>query len=299
MAIPESQLSTWSNQGATTTSASAYASIKHALEKAGSPVAGLDTDIYLQGSYRNSTNIYGDSDIDVVVQLNSSFHRDVSALPPDQLALYNQNYSNATYLWEHFRGDVLKALQDHYGAGKVTPGAKSIKVVVGSGRPADIVPVLHYRHYQSHYGRGPGNESYISGIHFHDSAGAKVINYPKHHIENGESKNSAGRTNGAYKPGVRMFKNARNKLAADGSIADGSVPSYFLECLLYNVPDDKWSASPTDTYVNVVNYLNGLDLSTCTRQNHQPALFGSDSTQWNQASASAFIAQLIELWNNW
>jgi hypothetical protein len=299
MAIPEHQLQTWSNQGATTTSASAYASIKNALEKAGSPVAYHNMEIYLQGSYRNATNIYGDSDIDVVAQLNATFQRDISALAPDQVALYNQNYPNATYLWQHFRADVFKALQNHFGAGKVTPGTKSIKVVVASGRPADVVPALHYRHYQFHYGRGPGKESYTSGIWFQDSSGVQVINYPKLHIENGESKNSASRTNGAYKPGVRMFKNARNKLIDDGVLVSGFVPSYFLECLLYNVPDQQWRSSPVETYVNVVNYLDVLNLSTCNCQNEQLKLIGSGSTQWNQPQASALVAGLVQLWNNW
>ena len=30
-------------------------------------------DIYLQGSYRNNTNIFGSSDVDIVVQSNATF----------------------------------------------------------------------------------------------------------------------------------------------------------------------------------------------------------------------------------
>ena len=61
MPFAEAQLVTWSNQGAKTTSANSYASIRHALEKTGSPLAGRDVDIFLQGSYGNDTNIYGNS----------------------------------------------------------------------------------------------------------------------------------------------------------------------------------------------------------------------------------------------
>lgn len=64
MAIPRAQLETWANPGALTTSAAAYASIRNTLLKSTSPVANLGLDIYRQGSYANSTNIYGDSDID-------------------------------------------------------------------------------------------------------------------------------------------------------------------------------------------------------------------------------------------
>ena len=35
---------------------------------------------YLQGSYRNDTNIRGDSDVDLVLELNSVFKHDASVL---------------------------------------------------------------------------------------------------------------------------------------------------------------------------------------------------------------------------
>jgi tRNA nucleotidyltransferase (CCA-adding enzyme) len=84
MAIPLAQLVTWSNQGAVTTSSAAYASIKHALTKNTSPLVGKGLDIFLQGSYANDTNIYGDSDVDVVVFYDETFHYDWSQLPPDR-----------------------------------------------------------------------------------------------------------------------------------------------------------------------------------------------------------------------
>src|SRR4051812_1571226 len=86
--IPETQLSTWSNQGAVVASKTTADSIRHALDS----FSGWNTkptyEIYLQGSYRNDTNIYGDSDVDVVVQLDSSFQFDVSELPPADLGLF-------------------------------------------------------------------------------------------------------------------------------------------------------------------------------------------------------------------
>jgi|ERR1035437_324830 hypothetical protein len=60
MSIPQSQLETWSNPGALATSADAYQRVRNVLLAAGSPVANGNADIYLQGSYANSTNIYGD-----------------------------------------------------------------------------------------------------------------------------------------------------------------------------------------------------------------------------------------------
>lgn len=80
MPIPQSQLDTWSRKGGTAASTDAYASIRFALEKQTSPLNGRPVEIFLQGSYANSTNIHADSDIDVVVLYHSTFYKDMSAL---------------------------------------------------------------------------------------------------------------------------------------------------------------------------------------------------------------------------
>ena len=74
MAIPESQLEKWANQGAIITAKSTADSVKNALSSYDNWKDGVDFKVYLQGSYKNSTNIRGDSDVDVVAQLNSTFY---------------------------------------------------------------------------------------------------------------------------------------------------------------------------------------------------------------------------------
>jgi tRNA nucleotidyltransferase (CCA-adding enzyme) len=108
--IPESQLDIWAKPGALTSSATAYNSIKTALASAQSKVSALDYDPFLQGSYRKSTHIYGDSDVDIVVQLNSVFGRDVTRLDAEQRTAQQQAYRTATYSWADFRRDVLQTL---------------------------------------------------------------------------------------------------------------------------------------------------------------------------------------------
>lgn len=63
MAIPESQLETWSHQGAVTTAKTTADSIRNALDSYSSWPDGIYFEVYLQGSYKNDTNIRGDSDI--------------------------------------------------------------------------------------------------------------------------------------------------------------------------------------------------------------------------------------------
>ncbi len=66
MPIPEAQLETWSSQGAITTSASTYQTIRNALEASTAGYAGKDYNIFLQGSYGNDTNIFAESVVDVI-----------------------------------------------------------------------------------------------------------------------------------------------------------------------------------------------------------------------------------------
>ena len=181
----------------------------------------MDHDVYLQGSYPNYTNIRGDSDVDVVVETSNVFYNDLPLETKQQMGL-----TAGSYTWEQFKDQAVIALTNYYGHNVVTPNSKCIKVKGDGGHrlDADVVPCNTYRQYN-------GTIVAASGITFWTQTGQQIINYPKLHLKNGSAKNSTCSMN--YKPSVRMFKNARNRAQ---SKALGRYPSYFLECLLYNVP---------------------------------------------------------------
>jgi predicted nucleotidyltransferase len=298
--IPESQLETWAGQGAVVTAASTYHSIRKALRDVeSSPVRYKDVDVYLQGSYRNDNNIRGDSDIDVVVELNSTFSRNLAKLSAYEAQLYRETYSNATYFWQDFRADVLEALRHYVGYASVGEGNKCLKVAAGSGRlAADVVVCQEHREYRHFY--GVNDQSFVEGIKFWTrKEGREVVNFPKPHHDNGVGKNSALRTGGAYKPTVRMFKNARTHMSKKGLIATDLAPSYFLECLLYNVPDWVFSGSRSDAFFNVLRWLYSADFSGFYCQNGQTLLFGPTPEQWNATDARRLVGALTALWNGW
>lgn len=297
MSIPEAQLETWCNQGATVTSAAAYTSIKTALADPKSKVRDLNPEIYLQGSYGNSTNIYADSDVDVVVQYNSVYAWDVSELPQPQQLLFGA-VPKVNYSWRQFYPLVLESLEVYFGRASVNPGNKAIKIKLASGRTVDVVAAQQHRRFTSF--ASPQLESHVEGIHFEDKAGRVIINYPKQHIKNGESKNSEARTNKKYKQTIRMFKNARNTAIDRRIIAEDSAPSYFVECLLYNVPDGLFAANRQNTFAQVIDYVRTkLPTQTALCQNEQIKLFGSTPEQWNVARADTLMSGLISLWDNW
>lgn len=299
MSIPESQLETWSHQGAVTTSSATYRSIQTALKADTSPIKDKVHEIYLQGSYKNDTNIRGDSDVDVVVQLSTTFGHDLSALTEHEKRLHDSVYDDATYRWEDFRADVLRALRAYYGAALVTEGNKSLKLASRAGRlAADIIPAIQFRKYQHFY--GANDRRFIEGIRFHSRRENRlIINYPKPHYDNGVNKNSVLKTNSWYKPTVRLFKNARTYLIDHGVIADSLAPSYFLECLVYNAPNDLFGRSYQHTLTSILNHFWRNSIGGFTCQNKQLPLFGSSPEQWRVEPAIELISRLISLWNNW
>ena len=302
MPIPESQLETWSHQGATTTASITHASIRHALSAHAWP-STVDYEVYLQGSYRNHTNIRGDSDVDLVVQLNSSFKHELSALSEAQVRAFHATYSDTTYHWGMFRAETLRALKEYYGASLVTEGHKSLKVSGASGRlNADVVPCLMYRKYRS--SQRSDLAQYVKGIAFYSLPDLRlIVNFPKLHYANGAAKNADDATKGLFKPAVRVLKNARNYLVDHQAISDQLAPSYFIECLAYNLPNDRFSTDHRITFLGFVTWAYDILKNDSYRrlkcQNEQLPLFGSEPEQWSVSNAIQLLGALMTLWSDW
>ena len=59
--------------------------------------------VFLQGSYGNDTNIFAESDVDVVIRFDGAFYHDADKLPADQQASFNSTYPNGVYPYNSFR----------------------------------------------------------------------------------------------------------------------------------------------------------------------------------------------------
>jgi hypothetical protein len=296
MPIPEEQLKTWSNPGGTQNSIAAHTSIRNALLADDSSIRNRKPEIFLQGSYRNSTNIRADSDVDVVVQLNTPHYRDMSRLVQQQASAIESTWQPSTYGAMDWRREVEQVLQKKFGAAVRSGKGRALRVVTGPGNmTADVLPAMLVKKYS--YYVDIGIEGFDEGVMFADSSGSLTTNFPKLHIAYGEDKNSETRTKGWYKPSVRMFKNARN--CGHIVMHDGCAPSYFVECLLYNVPDGNFGSTFRETYYKVVKYLLQNPIGEFTCQNRQISLFGNTSVQWNSIDAYIFVKALAHLWDNW
>jgi hypothetical protein len=296
MPIPESQLETWSHLGSVTQSAQTYETIRKVLNDSASPYYSKDFSIFLQGSYGNDTNVYRDSDVDIVIRLNQTYYADTNALTEDAKSNYDKAFSLATYAYADFKADVIAWLTKMYSA-DVVPGKKAI-LIKGSGtrRNADVLVCAQHRRYQA---SSNGNDDhYDEGICFLAGNGTQIINFPKQHAENCTTKHQG--TNQWFKPVVRVYKNMRNRMIDAGYIADGIAPSYFIEGMLWNVPAGHFGKSYEDSFVNAFNWVLNADKTKLACANDLFWLVCDNSHNcWSTENFDTYLAAAKKYWNDW
>lgn len=297
MPIPESQLETWSHQGSITQSSNTYNTIKNVLEANTTPYANKNFKVFLQGSYGNDTNIYAESDVDIVIRLDDCFQSDLTHLNESEKAAYKSAFSDAAYTHVDFKRDVLSVLTEQYGSA-VTAGDKAIAVDAnGSRRKADVIVAIQFRRYFKF--RSSSDSDYVEGICFWNSRSERIANYPKQHSGNLTAKHQG--TSKRLKPMARVLKNMRSRMVQEGLIDTGIAPSYYIEGLLYNLPNDKFTSSHGGSVVNLLNwYRHEAVKSDLVCANEQYYLLrDGHHTCWNQANCDLFIESAIRLWNRW
>ena len=99
---------------------------------------------------------------------------------------------------------------------------------------------------------------------------------------------------------VRIIKNLRSRLIEEDMLESGIAPSYYLEGLLYNVPNDKFVTNYQDTFVNVINWLLETERDKFVCANEQYYLLHPDSpVTWRAEKCEAFLTATVDLWNQW
>lgn len=296
MAIPEQQLETWAHQGSKVQSASTYQTIRAVLDDPNSPYFKWRYSIFLQGSYGNDTNIYADSDVDIVICLTSVYYDDLSYLNDEERARYEANRSPGGINFKEFKAQVLAWLREKFGD-SVKSGKKAI-FIPGNGtrRDADVLVCVANKAFTSY--PVTGQPGFVEGICFWTSEGEKIVNYPKQHLDNCTAKHGA--TSLRFKPSVRVLKNMRNTMVDQGYIKDGLAPSYFLEGMLSNIPEKAFVTSRQQTFENYMRWLQTCatgDL-TCANGIHY-LLRDGHSVCWNVADFNSFRASATLFYNCW
>lgn len=294
MAISERQLETWSHQGSKAQSAATYAMIRSVLEDERAPYARRNFEVFLQGSYGNDTNVYADSDVDIAICLTSVFYSETSELSEDGKAAYEANRVAASYSFSDFKREVTEWLSENFGS-SVKPGNKAIFVPGRNGRrDADVLACVQHHWYTSY--RSSVDSKYREGICFWTANRTKIVNYPKQHMGNCTAKHQA--TGGWFKPSVRVLKNMRNTMVEDQYLMSGIAPSYFVEGMLWNVPNENFSDSYHRTIESALNWLAQCDPAelSCANDIHWLVRDGVPVC-WNMKDFRTFLSSVRKYWN--
>jgi hypothetical protein len=184
--------------------------------------------VFVQGSYQNNVNVRHDSDVDVAILCTDVFFYDL----PEGKSQVDFGITNASYEYSQFKDEVGAALANHFGANAVQRGNKAFDVRHNSYRvDADVAPFFEHRRY-----RLSGNP--LSGVELRPDAGGRVVNWPEQHYANGVTKNTA--TGRRYKGVVRILKRLAIEMEGQHITAAQGVPGFLIECMVWNVPNDRF-----------------------------------------------------------
>lgn len=219
-------------------------------------------EIFAQGSRVNGTALELGSDIDLVLMLKAN---------------------TGGGGWEAFRDEALAALSMSY---VVRQGRRCVNVDDPDSLFAEMVDILVVTEYRV------GDEQ---GVFFRDLQGRPIVNFPKRHRYNGDAKDL--RTGGQFKRAVRSVKRLRRLAEQQRAIASGAAPSYLLECLLYNVPDDVHCQSPDDAleWLTWCHREDPVTFSGLFCQNGINRLFGPGPDQWEPVAAARILDVLDQV----
>lgn len=249
----------------------------------------LDVKVFAQGSYKNNTNVRLDSDVDVCVCCYDVLFSDFTFA--EGFSKEDVGLTKPPFVYSQFKNEVEKALVAKFGRNGVTRGKKAFDVHENSYRvDADVVACFEHRRYTNR--TSDGQYLYDSGTEFPAGGSGRIINWPSQNYANGVAKNQA--TGSRFKYITRVLKRLRNEMADEGVAAAKPIPSYLIECLVWNVPKDGFGF---DEYSDDVRYvlaytfnetMNGEKCNEWGEVNELKYLFWIGQP-WTRTQANAFL----------
>jgi hypothetical protein len=289
MSLSSADIAKWSRRGDPIQAWYSFDMVRETLQSG--PLATMPCRVFAQGSYANRTNIEADSDVDMVIALQSPFYPDKIKLSAKEQTEYAKYYARADRTWHDFREAVVQVLGQYYF---LDAGSRAVRVRSNLVRlPADVLIALDHRYYMSF--PSLEGQTYVRGVQFYASGTRKIVNYPQLHLDACAAKHHA--TGHNFRPVVRVAKNARNVLIADQKtdIEHGTAPSYYLESMFWNVEDDSFGGDIADAYRSAVSWLknHSNEISKWRLPNNRGDLVGdAPDTAWKKSSAEAIIKAL-------
>lgn len=245
-----------------------------------------DIKVFTQGSYRNRVNVKKDSDVDIGIVCYDTFFPEY----PDEnvKAILKESHQDSLYVYATFKSEIEEALIARFGRPYVKRGKKSFDIKENTYRvEADVAAFFEHRRYTS-------TTHYLSGVEMipDDYSPPIIRNWPEQHYKNGVTKNE--KTNRQYKRVVRILKSLSNEMATKGIESARTSPSFLIECLVWNSPNEAFSKT---NYINIIRavlanlYNDTRTLETCKNWGEVSELkYLFNSTQpWTCTGANKFL----------
>lgn len=297
----ESQFTTWAKPPSKTETEKmerAEKAIRDAIG-ADAKLQAHDVTVFAQGSYANRTNVAGESDVDICVLCKDVFFSDWDWVdraartdPEVRKALEREaRLITATYTYADFKNDVGVALVRRFGPPPaVIRSDKVYDIHENTYRvESDCLPALEARHW-SRFGGTLSDTT--KGTEFESDSGERIQNFPAQQYANGVQKHTD--TNRRFKKMVRVLKNLRNEMNENKVAEADPIPSFLIECLVWNVPDDTFGQATFYAELReVLRFLYHATTSddTCGKwheENDIKFLFHV-AQGWTREQANAFV----------
>jgi hypothetical protein len=238
------------------------------------PLNDCKLTIFTKGSYANNTNVRLDSDVDIAIECTECVYWEEA-----KQGSRPSGYTSYSGIWtpEKLRTEIVTALYEKFPGQIDTTGTTAIQINSSSARvDADVVPCFSYEYYFT-------NGSVLQGTKIFKNGGGSIVNYPLQQLEYGTNKNN--RTNYAYKKVVRILKRVQNLLVSTESFR--CLPSYFIESLVFNCPDElfgelTWTERVRKVLIHIWDGLQG---------DSEP-----DSGRWMEANDCFYLFHAGQKW---
>lgn len=235
---------------------------------------GSSYSIYAKGSYANNTNVKFDSDVDIAIECTEvMYYEDKDPNVDHSGSPYQGNWTP-----DYLRSQVEAALRAKFPGTVDSSGSTALRVNSNTARvDADVVPCFSFVEYFA-------NGSTREGARVFKKNGGHTENYSMLQLRNGTNKNN--RTNTCYKKAVRILKRLENAMVTAG-VCD-ELPSYLMECLIYNCPDEyfarsTWRDVMQGCLADIYNYTLAAEPS-------------EESVRWFEVNEAKFLFHTTQKW---
>lgn len=252
-----------------------------------------DAVIYLQGCYACKTNTKFQSKIEVIVELTKTREYDYESMTNADMKMRDNFFIDFEHYFDvkHFKDVLADALTQTLRI-NVNMGTTTIMIpAFGTLQHAiDVFPCFKYKYFR------PEGGSMRSKLVYDQKLEEHFLMFTNLHTVNGDLKDTM--TQGNFKRMVRLFKNLVAISARENNMIH-PVRGYYVECLLYNVPNEMYFAQDgklLSVFLKVINWLNFANLDEFVCQNQIWSLWGNADGFWYQGAARQFINDVIEFY---